>query len=128
MRGQLRWVVLTIGVWMLSTLPAAAEPYLAVREGMRCSACHVNMNGGGKRTDLVATHARDVLHYPTFLGRFSNPAELFNGEINKYVGMGADLRASAALILQDLGHNGRVSNDKVYRGRNAVGATASCMP
>ncbi|MBI3784593.1 MAG: hypothetical protein HY270_14460 [Deltaproteobacteria bacterium] len=117
MRGQLRWGVLAIGISLLSALPAAAEPYLAVREGMRCSACHSNMNGGGKRTDLVATHARDILHYPNYFGKFSNPDEFFSGEINKYVGVGADFRASASLIFQDLGNHGRVNNDKVFRGR-----------
>ncbi|HVM97575.1 MAG TPA: hypothetical protein VMT89_14365, partial [Candidatus Acidoferrales bacterium] len=117
MREQLRAVVLMVGISILSALPAAAEPYLAVREGMRCSACHVNMNGGGKRTDLVATHARDILHYPNFFGKFSNPDDFFSGEINKYLGIGADTRTSASLIFQDLGANGRVSNDQVFRGR-----------
>lgn len=107
------WMV----VLAIAAGPALAEPYFAVREGMRCSACHSNMNGGGKRTDLVATHAKEILRYPSFLGRFSNPQEFFSGEINQYVGVGADLRASAAFIFQDLGANGQVDNDKVFRGR-----------
>ena len=109
---------LVLIVWcVLLAAPAFAEPYLAVREGMRCSACHVNMNGGGKRTDLVATHARDILHYPNFFGSFSNPPDFFSGELNKYVGLGADTRASYTAVFQDLGTNGRVDNDKVFRGR-----------
>jgi hypothetical protein len=62
------WLVL----WVAPTL---AEPYFAVREGLPCGACHVNENGGGMRTDLVRTHARDILHYPNFFGTFSNPPE-----------------------------------------------------
>jgi len=108
---------------VLFSAPAFAEPYIALREGLRCSACHANMNGGGKRTELVATHARDLLHYPGFLGSFSNPPEFFNGEINKYVALGADVRASNIAVFQDGKPDadgvfrGRVRNDRVLRGR-----------
>ena len=113
---------------LLSTAPALAEPYFAVREGLACSACHVNMNGGGMRTDLVRTHARDILHYPRFFGKFSNPPEFFNGEINQYLALGADLRASNTATFQDQGSPAQcpgpagsstncVFNDKVFRGR-----------
>lgn len=96
---------------------AYAEPYFAVREGMKCSACHTNVSGGGMRTSLVATHAKELLHYPSFLGKLSNPPEFFTGEINPYVSLGANLRVSNTAIFQDLGVNGRVDNDKVFRGR-----------
>lgn len=108
---------------LLQAAPAAAEPYIALREGFRCSACHVNMNGGGMRTELVATHARDILHYPNFFGPLSNPPEFFTGEINKYLALGADLRASNTAIFQDGKPDadgvfrGQVSNDQVFRGR-----------
>ncbi len=119
-----------IGCLLLWAAPARAEPYFAVREGMRCSACHVNMNGGGMRGDLVRTHARDVLHYPNFFGTFSNPPTFFNGEINQYLALGADLRASDTATFQDKGVNGRVDNDKVFRGRletNRVDATEAVV-
>jgi hypothetical protein len=113
---------------LLSAAPALAEPYFAVREGMRCSACHVNMNGGGMRTDLVRTHARDILHYPNFFGKFSNPPEFFSGEINQYLALGTDLRASNTATFQDKGSPAKcpgsgqsstncVDNDKAFRGR-----------
>jgi hypothetical protein len=73
------------------------------------------MNGGGKRTDLVSTHARDLLHYPNFLGQFSNPTDFFTGEINKYLALGTDLRTSNTATFQDAPHNGLVDNDKVFR-------------
>lgn len=108
------WIVLA---WWWLAVAAHAEPYLAVREGMPCSSCHVNRNGGGKRTDLVATHAQEILRYPEFLGRFSRPLEYFSGEIAPLVSIGGDLRSSASLVFQDLGRNGRVNNEKVWRDR-----------
>ena len=130
MRSILRVIGCVLGLWLLAG-PAVAEPYFAVREGLKCSACHTNMNGGGKRTDLVSTHARDILHYPSFFGAFSNPPDFFTGEINKYVSVGADLRASNSAVFQDLGshtqcsqriQNGSptavcVDNNEVFRGR-----------
>jgi len=116
-----------LGTLLLWTSAAGAEPYLAVREGMRCSACHVNMNGGGMRSDLVTMHARDVLHYPSFLGTFSNLPDFFSGEINKYLALGGDLRASNTAIFQDRSSPAKcpgpttsglcVDNDTVLRGR-----------
>ncbi len=104
-------------VLALLVTAAQAEPYLAVREGMKCSGCHTNMSGGGKRTELVGIHARELLHYPTFLGKFSNPSEYFSGDLNQFVGLGSDLRVSDTLLFQDKGVNGRVDNNKVFRGR-----------
>lgn len=123
----MRGVVRGCGVILVSVLlwaaPTWAEPYIAAREGLRCSACHVNMTGGGKRTDLVSTHARELLHYPTFLGQLTNPPDFFTGEINKYLALGADLRVSDTAIFQDGKPDpdgvfrGRVRNDQVFRGR-----------
>jgi hypothetical protein len=103
---------------LLFAAPALAEPYFAVREGLRCSACHVNMNGGGKRTALVSTHARELLHYPLFLGDLANPREFFAGDINQYVGLGANLRTNYTAVFQDEpDEDGRVDNNEVFRGR-----------
>lgn len=123
MRAVLRGCGVALACLLWWTMPAAAEPYFAVREGLRCSACHVNATGGGKRTDLVSTHARDLLHYPNFFGTFSNPTDFFSGEINKYLALGADLRASETAIFQDGKPDpdgvfrGQVRNDQVFRGR-----------
>ena len=119
-RGDtIKWMRLVV----LATLLAAgaraawAEPYLAVREGYNCSGCHTNVTGGGKRTEIVTTHPREILRYPDFLGTFSSPADKFTGEVNKYIGVGGDLRVSNLATFQDQGVNGRVDNNKVFRGR-----------
>jgi hypothetical protein len=131
-----------VAAWLLVwAAPALAEPYFAVREGLACSACHVNMNGGGMRTDLVRTHARDILHYPSFFGKFSNPPEFFSGEINQYLALGADLRASNTSTFQDQGTPANcpgsgqsstncVDNNKVFRGRletNSISVTEAVV-
>lgn len=80
------------------------------------------MNGGGKRTSLVETHARELLHYPRQLpgplGPLSKPPEYFTGDINQYLGLGTDLRTSyTARFQDDPDRNGRVENNQVFRGR-----------
>jgi hypothetical protein len=35
---------------------ASAEPYIAMREGFRCSVCHANHTGGGKRTRMGSAY------------------------------------------------------------------------
>lgn len=117
---MMRW---SKGLWLglsVSVLPlvAWAEPYMAVREGLPCAACHTNITGGGKRTDLVSTHAREILRLPDFewLRTFSDPTDSFTGDINQYVAVGADLRVDYTAVFQDEPDStGRVSNDKVFR-------------
>lgn len=97
---------------------AVAEPYLAVREGQKCSACHVNMTGGGMRTAFVSAHAKEILRYPNWFEALTKPADKFTGELNQYVAIGADLRVDMTAIMQDKpSADGTVPNNQVFRGR-----------
>ncbi|GIW40036.1 MAG: hypothetical protein KatS3mg076_0613 [Candidatus Binatia bacterium] len=103
-------------LFVLFPAPSYAEPYLALRAGEPCDACHTNMTGGGKRTDLVAMHAREILRYPRWLGTFFADADRFTGELHPRVSLGADLRTSYTALFQDEpDERGLVENNTAFR-------------
>jgi len=78
--------------------PAQAEPYLAVRMGAKCTLCHVNPTGGGKRNDFGALYGSASLAAGR-LEAIDAPAEtsaespaVWAGRINRYLSLGADAR------------------------------------
>lgn len=77
-------------VLALLSLGAGAEPYLAVRQGLKCAACHENPSGGGLRTTFGSVFAQTVL--PERQVRLG-AGEQWTGALNKFVSLGADLRA-----------------------------------
>jgi hypothetical protein len=94
---------------------ASAEPYLAVRSGAKCSDCHTNLDGGGKRTAFAHIHAHDILHDLRILP-LPKGVESFNGELNQYVSIGGDLRVRSTTTW-DSGPNaeGRVPENRAFR-------------
>ena len=76
-------------------LLAEKEPYLAVRTGQKCSACHVNRTGGGMRNDFGAVYAGGTLPMTTEGFQFQNRA------LNDFIRMGADFRLSGSALLSD---------------------------
>jgi hypothetical protein len=55
-------VILMWGV-LIWAHPALSEPYLAVRGGYKCSQCHTNITGGGKRNGFGSIYTQTTLPY-----------------------------------------------------------------
>ncbi len=73
-----------------------AEPYLAVRTGMKCMVCHVNPAGGGKRTAYGQIYGQTVMP--------SRPATSPLTEVvSRYLDIGADMRTSLTATKVDKG-------------------------
>ncbi|MCG8368943.1 MAG: hypothetical protein MJA32_00360 [Proteobacteria bacterium] len=79
--------VALLGLW---TSAATAEPYLAVAEGLHCSACHSHPGGGGKRNVYGNAYAQGELP-ATRIGNTDAP--LWTGELNRRFSIGGNLRA-----------------------------------
>jgi hypothetical protein len=75
--------------FLLAAGAAHAEPYLAVRMGLKCVQCHVNPTGGGLRNTYGNVFAQSTLAARR-LGENSPP---WTGLVGKYLAIGADLRA-----------------------------------
>lgn len=68
-----------------------AEPYLAVREGLKCSACHSNLTGGGKRNQMGSGFgAIDLPWKPADLQSHKIPHHF--SLLNDLISIGADFR------------------------------------
>jgi hypothetical protein len=73
------------------SLPVAAEPYLAVRQGLQCSGCHVNPTGGGLRNTAGNAFAQNELA----ARRIDTGETQWLGELNRFISFGGDFRGSA---------------------------------
>jgi hypothetical protein len=114
---QLTRVAAALVLGLVAAVPAArAEPYLMVRAGAKCSDCHTNQTGGGKRTPFAQIHAHDILHDLDLLP-IPPGVKAFNGEINSWVSIGSDLRVRNTTVFQDRIVNGRVENNTAFRER-----------
>lgn len=67
---------------------AGAEPYLAVWEGSKCNACHVNPTGGGLRSGFGTDYSKAFLP----MQRLDGTLDGWTGQLIERVRIGGDLR------------------------------------
>ena len=86
---SLAWIVATLLALLVTGQTSRAEPYLAVQKGMQCSICHSHPAGGGKRSVYGNVFAQTEL-----AARRLGDGKLWTGNVQKWLSIGADLRAS----------------------------------
>jgi hypothetical protein len=90
---------------------ALAEPYLAVRYGLKCTTCHVNPTGGGLRSDFGDVFLQTQLPAHPVRGNWG----LWTGEVTKWLRVGGDLRYDANFTQTP--HSGTTHQLAVQQGR-----------
>ena len=106
-RTTLAGIAASVFLVMVMLIPVAArsEPYLAVRSGQKCMACHVNPTGGGKRTDFGSLYGQTALVRQridfsalgtTVSSGTAAESAPWTGRIGEHFALGADLRANFA--------------------------------
>ncbi|HTM22431.1 MAG TPA: hypothetical protein VL172_18045, partial [Kofleriaceae bacterium] len=93
---------------------ARAEPRFAVREGARCSLCHVNQTGGGMRTPFGASFAQTNLAMVRTRG-------VFDPRLGESVSLGANLRLANRTLLP--AHTSLDGVDRKTRTHNSFDIT-----
>jgi hypothetical protein len=114
-----RSVAITLGVLALWFCAAAdAEPYFAVREGLKCANCHVSTSGGGMRNAFGAAWGQTALPER----RIEIPGvEMWTGEINRHLSIGGNLRAG--YVYTDVPSDDALSEFDVEEARAYLGVS-----
>jgi hypothetical protein len=88
----LRVLVVLIVLAAVTSVEVAAEPYIALREGLKCSTCHVNHTGGGMRNGYGALFSSTEIS--PLLEEMSEAALDFSADLGPSISVGADFVAS----------------------------------
>jgi hypothetical protein len=76
---------------LLVPFTAFSEPYLAIREGLKCSACHINRTGGGERTRMGSGYGAQQLPWKT-VDLQANKIPYFWSFLDDLISVGGDFR------------------------------------
>ncbi len=83
--------------------PESAEPWIAIKTGLKCSACHVNRSGGGGRNDFGSAYAQTRLTWA--------PGEVKSRALTEFLFVGFDFRLKASGTLRESDPDPRTSLD-----------------
>lgn len=72
---------------------ASTEPWIAIKTGLKCSACHVNRSGGGARNDFGSVYAQTLLTWA--------PGEVRSRALTDFLFVGFDFRLKASGTLRE---------------------------
>jgi len=86
--------VLAVAVFVAGGPSSRAEPYIAMRAGLQCSACHVNHTGGGMRTSYGVDYGLEKL--PAKVVPLLEGAQAARGVLSGFLSIGADFRGANA--------------------------------
>jgi len=116
-------IVAALALATLLPVAARAEPYLTVRAGAKCSDCHTNLTGGGKRSAFPKIHAHDILHDLEILP-IPARAKAFDGQIVSQLSIGSDFRLrNTTTFSDDPNSRGNVPENRAFRTGNTVNDT-----
>lgn len=88
-QNRVSWIIV-IG-FLLSSFNLQAEPYLAIKAGLHCNACHVSPGGGGMRTEFGQAFGRN-------LSVKQDSAATLKGQLSEYLRFGGDFRGGFTAI------------------------------
>jgi len=124
---QSRWFLLSCALLSSAffSLNIQAEPYLAVKNNLKCVACHVNPNGGGLRNDFGKIYGQSLL--PAVANSYDS-AKL--AKLTQYLSIGADARFNATFQQTEQEENNtsksfEVSSAQVYININIPNSNLS---
>lgn len=85
-KSSLGLILLALAV-LLPAAKVVAEPYLALKNNLRCSSCHVNPIGGGSRNDYGSYYGSQVL--PQTGVKWADP-----GKLTDAIRLGGNIRSN----------------------------------
>jgi hypothetical protein len=112
------WKICVVVALIVSGV-AQAEPYLAVREGLKCASCHFNPTGGGMRNAFGNGWAQSALPARRIEG---TGTDAWTGILNSFVALGGNLRANATYT--DVPNNDAASEFELEEMRAYLAITA----